>query len=221
VSDKETAPDAATEIWRRFAATFPEVEPASEIGFDKPIAQIIAKHAEECKAQAPTQLDLPDLADKILDILDELTPEDAEHTDPIAVAYQRVALLLDDEIPEDTPQGVERCQRCGLIERAIIHNHTLQTEKSDYYHQFVPRATPQGTPTECELCGHSAHVRTLRIFGRVKPKFPATTPEEWREFGKTLTTPAECPQCGSKDFWTVLPACHGGKAHKWHRKENL
>jgi hypothetical protein len=37
----------------------------------------------------------------------------------------------------------------------------------------------------------------------------------------TSAIPAECPQCGSKDFWTVLPACHGGKAHKWHRKENL
>jgi hypothetical protein len=82
-------------------------------------------------------------------------------------------------------------QACG------VYGNVIEREK------LLEKATPQGTPgTQW-----------------IKPKFPAATPEEWREFGKKLTTPDQCPQCGSKDFWTVLPACHGGKAHKWHSKE--
>jgi hypothetical protein len=29
-------------------------------------------------------------------------------------------------------------------------------------------------------------------------------------------TPDKCPRCGSKDYWTALPACHGGIADSWH-----
>jgi hypothetical protein len=29
-------------------------------------------------------------------------------------------------------------------------------------------------------------------------------------------TPDKCPRCDSKDYWTALPACHGGIADSWH-----
>jgi rubrerythrin len=84
------------------------------------------------------------------------------------------------------------------------------------------QATPQGTPT-CRHCnlpvanldGVLVHRSTLHSKCPTAGNLSGTTDT----IAEDAPQPAECPQCGSKDFWTVLPACHGGKAHKWHAKE--
>jgi hypothetical protein len=265
---KETAPwmrEAAKEIWRRFAATFPEVEPASEIGFDKPIAQIIAKHAVECTAQAPTRLERPLTIDAIQEIVTECGKQKSEaeslRTESVRLrdaldtiiakcspspktGYHRRLCDIFGELLDiateakraATPQGtptdllavIERLANHGSVEDYTVEG--IRAELREALHTFRPQGTPAPDEQE-ELAIYEQHIAELTARQK-KPlsqqdrmwingyrqgwlacltrKRPTATPQG---------TPSECPQCGSKDFWTVLPACHGGKAHKWHKEK--
>jgi hypothetical protein len=235
VSDKETAlwmREAAAEIWRRFAATFPEVEPASEIGFDKPIAQIIAKHAEECTAQAPTELEAL-IAKYRKELANYSRNRAGEYEPPEAFVLADVIEDLE-KVMRATPQGTPTCN--AYIGGPPDAKCVLPAKHTGNCHAISPENAAQGTPTpaqlgKCPLCGSGDAATFLgkcaEYHARREPAHIfhwESTSEAHRAKMRGVPENAptsECPQCGSKDFWTVLPACHGGKAHKWHRKGNL
>jgi hypothetical protein len=243
VSDKETAPwmkKAARTILNTWAPLIPSDEDVGET------AQIIAKHAEECTTQAPTQ--------PLVSALKELRRWDCFVNREILppgmsprengkwVQWADIEKLL-----AATPQGTPTCN--AYIGGPADAKCVLPAKHTGNCHAISAENAPQGTPTPPDerklrqkrialmgICcdggpNGEKHSATCRFNTDAPQGTPPPTcfacndvehdgPCKDRAYyqAKVLreATPDRCPQCGSKDFWTVLPACHGGKAHKWH-----
>jgi hypothetical protein len=196
VSDKETAPwmrEAATRaarvIWARR-----ETISWGELTFEE-LVEIIA---EECTAQAPTHVEMLialQRADEMAKVIDDWT-ERGELNTRSALADARLNYGRPYEYKWATPQGTP----------------TPDPFSKGYKHR-------EGNPVS-DACGDGKHSKCTQNYTKCHctSRGGHTVPHAYADVGELMPTPDECPQCGSKDFWTVLPACHGGKAHKWHAK---
>jgi hypothetical protein len=95
------------------------------------------------------------------------------------------------------PRSSKYCADCGGLVEANQVAATPQGTPTDLL-AVIERLANHGSVEDYTVEGIRAELRdALRAFRPqgtpdtqwIKPKFPATTPEEWREFGKTLTTP--------------------------------
>jgi hypothetical protein len=213
----------ALDLWRHHGSNLRECP----ITFAEPVA-------EECTAQAPTQLKphssviYTDLTVRCHGCKGTLIWRYDEEKDEIET-FHGCTSSTPQGTPTDLLAVIERLANHGSVEDYTVEG--IRAELREALHTFRPQGTP-APDEQAELAIYEQHIAELTARQK-KPlsqqdrmwingyrqgwlacltrKRPTATPQG---------TPSECPQCGSKDFWTVLPACHGGKAHKWHAKES-
>jgi hypothetical protein len=235
VSDKETAPQL--ELRKALRDAIDLICKHHEIGFIRRAYEQGTGSCELCKDDQLLRFS------KILEDAPHVTPWKSSftHSDVTGNTHnyvdtgdgKRLWAEDADEIvkrhnaPQGTPTDllavIERLANHGSVEDYTVEG--IRAELREALHTFRPQGTP-APDEQAELAIYEQHIAELTA----RQKKPLSQQDRMWINGyrqgwlacltrKRPTATPQCPQCGSKDFWTVLPACHGGKAHKWHAKE--
>jgi hypothetical protein len=155
------------------------------------------KVAVECTAPAPQPAELErDLYALLRGICEDVIDWMA------TLSYDNIGgkEVLDHPLTKEIRLKLQRMYDHPLDNKLLIRTDQLERILDD-------AATPQVTPClgypKCDgdLPGEKHEAEC--------PAFEGTSEQ-------ASPTPDKCPRCGSKDYWTALPACHGGIADSWH-----